>query len=65
MLFRSVDQAVDWLSNWFVGAGNLKSPPTLHFSLVLLHTLKTLHILASRDHFGLDFGLLEGFGADC
>ena len=36
----------------------------LHFSLVLLHTLKTLHILASRDNFGLDFGLIEGFGVD-
>nr|CAN68883.1 hypothetical protein VITISV_015907 [Vitis vinifera] len=38
------DQAVDR----FVGAGNLKRPPALHFSPVFLHTLKTLHILASR-----------------
>ncbi|KAL6312256.1 hypothetical protein AAG906_022801 [Vitis piasezkii] len=40
----TIDQAVDR----FVGAGNLKRPPALHFSPVLLHTLKTLHIPASR-----------------
>ncbi|RVW73503.1 hypothetical protein CK203_060022 [Vitis vinifera] len=47
-----VDQAVDR----FVGAGNLKRPPTLHFSPVLLHTLKTLHIPTSRSFRG-DFSL--------
>ncbi|RVW28606.1 Retrovirus-related Pol polyprotein from transposon RE1 [Vitis vinifera] len=56
----TVDQAVDR----FVGARNLKRPPTLHFSHVLLYTLKTLHILASKNQFGQDLGPFAGFGVD-
>ena len=56
----TIDQAVDR----FVGAGNLKRPPRVIFFTVLLHSLKTLHIPASRDHFGLDFRLIEGLGVD-
>ena len=56
----TVDQAVDR----FVGAGNLKRPPRLIFSIILLHSLKTLHILASRDHFGLDLRPFDGLGVD-
>ena len=56
----TVDQAVDR----FVRAGNLNRPPRVIFLTVLLHSLKTLHIPASRDNFGLDFGLIEGFGVD-
>ena len=56
----TVDQAVDR----FVGAGNLKSPLRVISLTVLFHSLKTLQIPASRYHFGLDFGLIEGFGVD-
>ena len=56
----TIDQAV----NRFVGAGNLKRPLALHFSPVLLHTLKTLHISASKNQFGLDLGPFAGFGVD-
>ena len=55
-----VDQAVDR----FVEAGNLKSLPALHFSLVLLYTLKTLHIPASRSQFWQDFGPFASCGFD-
>ncbi|RVW43054.1 hypothetical protein CK203_090106 [Vitis vinifera] len=48
----TTDQVVDW----FVGGGNLKGPPTLHFSPVFLHTLKALHIPASKIFWG-DFSL--------
>ena len=57
---QSVEEPIDR----FVGAGNLKRPPHVISLTILLHPLKTLHILASRDHFGLDFGLIEGFGVD-
>ena len=55
-----VDQAVDW----FVGAGNLKSLLALHFSPVLLHSLKPLHIHASRRPFLPDFESIIGCGLD-
>ena len=55
-----VDQAVDW----FVGAGNLKSLLALHFSPVLLHSLKPLHIPTSKRLFWPDFGPIEGYELD-
>ena len=57
---RQVHEPVDR----FVEAGNLKSPLRVIFFTGLIHSLKTLHIPASRDHFGLDFGLIEGLGVD-
>ena len=57
---RPVEESVDQ----FIGVGNLKRPSRVISLTVLLHSLKTLHIPASRDHFGLDFGLIEGFGVD-
>ena len=65
LLTMTVDR---WPGGWpveepvdqFVGAGNLKSPLVLHFSHFLLHSLPPLHIPASRGHFRLDFGLIEG-----
>ncbi|RVW22529.1 Retrovirus-related Pol polyprotein from transposon RE1 [Vitis vinifera] len=56
----TVDQAVDR----FVEAGDLKRLPRFIFSTVLLHSLKTLHIPASRDQLGLDLGPFEGLGVD-
>ena len=56
----TVDQAVDR----FVGAGNLKRPPTLHFSPVFLHTLKTLHIPATKSQFWQDLIPFPGCGVD-
>ncbi|KAL6311011.1 hypothetical protein AAG906_018996 [Vitis piasezkii] len=47
-----------------IGALTIERPRALFFFTVLLHSLKTLHITASRDHFRLDFGLIEGFWLD-
>ena len=33
-------------------------------TIVLLHFFKVLHILASRDQFGQDIGLIVGLGLD-
>ena len=52
----TVDQAVDLL--------DIKSPFALHFSPVLLHTLKTFHIPTSRSQFWQDFGPIAGCGFD-
>ena len=38
--------------------------PALHFSHFLLHSLKSLHIPASRIHFWPDFGPIAGCGLD-
>ena len=57
---RSVEELVDR----FVEAGNLKRPPRVISLTVFLISLKTLHLLASRDYFGLILGLIEGFGVD-
>ena len=57
---RPVEEPVDR----FVGARNLKSLLTLHFSPVLLHSLKSLHIPASRIPFWPDFGPIAGCGLD-
>ncbi|KAL6335988.1 hypothetical protein AAG906_003615 [Vitis piasezkii] len=43
--------------------GNLKAP-VLHFSPAFLHSLKPLHISASRSHFWPDFGPIVGCGLD-
>ncbi|KAL6347658.1 hypothetical protein AAG906_026186 [Vitis piasezkii] len=48
----------------FVGAGNLKRPLRVIFFTILLRSLKTLHIPASRDYFGLILGPIEGLGVD-
>ena len=56
----TVDQAVDR----FVGARDLKRLPRFIFSIVLLHSLKTLHIPASRDQFGQDLGPFAGLIVD-
>ena len=56
----TVDQAIDR----FVGARNLKSLLTLHFSHVLLHSLKSLHIPTSKRPFWPDFGPITGCGLD-
>ena len=54
----TVDQAVDR----FVGAGNLKGPRASVFSTIFCHSLKTLHLSAFRDQFGLFLGPISGFG---
>ena len=48
----------------FVEVGNLKSPPTLHFSPAFLHSLKLLYIHASISHFWPDFGPIASCGLD-
>ncbi|RVW74396.1 Retrovirus-related Pol polyprotein from transposon RE1 [Vitis vinifera] len=46
----------------FVGAGNLKGPCASVFFTVLHCSLKTLHLPAFRDQFGLFLGPISGFG---
>ncbi|RVW90299.1 Retrovirus-related Pol polyprotein from transposon RE2 [Vitis vinifera] len=48
----------------FVRAGNLKSPPALHFSPAFLHSLKLLYIHASISQFWPDFGPIASCGLD-
>ena len=54
----TVDQAVDR----FVGDRNLKGARASVFSTVFHHFLKTLHLPAFRDQFGLFLGPISGFG---
>ena len=56
----TVDQAV----NRFFEAKNLKTPHRVISFIVLLLSLKTLHLPASRDYFRFILELIEGFGMD-
>ena len=56
-------RSTDWVTGQPVRRGwEFKRPPRVSFSTVLWHSLKTLHLPAFRDQFGLLLGPISGCG---